>query len=141
MKTIKILSLAMLAMVFVMGSACKYEEGPALSLRTKTARLTGTWKVEKWVSSNGTESTPDSNDNSTWTLDKDNNVTIKTEIFGQTATIDGTWDWINSKEGIRVTLDFGSFGSDTEDYTILRLKNDELWIKDKDGDQTHLIPA
>ena len=140
MKIIKVLSLAMLALVFVMGSACKYEEGPALSLRTKTARLTGTWKVEKWISNNGTESKPDANDESTWTLTKDNEVTLKVNLFGQTGEAKGDWEWIDSKEGVRITLDYGSFKT-SEDYTILRLKNDELWIKDEDGDQTHLIPA
>lgn len=141
MKKIKVLSLAMLAMTFIMGSACKYEEGPALSLRTKTARLAGTWKVEKFIDNDGEESTPNENDNSTWTITKENTFELKTEFFGQSATFEGTWDWINSKEGIRITIDYGALGEDDTDYTILRLKNDELWIQDEDGDQTHLIPA
>jgi len=140
MKTLKVLSLAMLAMVFVMSSACKYEEGPALSLRTKTARLTGTWKAEKFIDKNGAESTPDTNDNSTWTIEKDNKFSIKSDFFGQTTTFNGTWDWTDSKEGISVTIDFG-IGTNTVVYTILRLKNKELWIQDEDGDQTHFVPA
>jgi hypothetical protein len=141
MKTLKVLSLAMLAMVFVMGSACKYEEGPALSLRTKTARLTGTWKAEKYIDKDGTETKPDANDKTTWTLDKDNKVKVRVEVFGQSSTFDGTWEWIKSKEGVRITIDYGQFGSDSQDFTILRLKNTELWMQDDDGDQIHLIPA
>jgi hypothetical protein len=141
MKKIKLLSLAMLAMVFVMGSACKYEEGPALSLRTKTARLAGTWKVEKYIDNDGEESTPDAEDNSTWTFTKENTIEVSVSFLGQTTTFDGTWEWINSKEGVRVTIDYGSLGSESDDITILRLKNDELWTQDEDGDQTHFIPA
>lgn len=140
MKTIKIILLAMLAMVLVMGSACKYEEGPALSLRTKTARLTGTWKIEKYIGIDGTESKPDADDNTTWTLGKDNKLTVSAEFFGQPATIDGTWEWINNKEGVRLTLFLSEFDSDTQEFTILRLKNTELWLTEEGG-QIHFIPA
>jgi hypothetical protein len=140
MKTVKIFSLALLAVAFVLGSCSKYEEGPAFSLRTKKARVAGTWKVEKYVDSDGTTSYPDSDENGTVELTKDNTVKANFPFFGSQVTVSGEWEFIKDKEWLRIILDFNG-EKDVEDSKILRLKNDELWLEDVDGDQTHYVPA
>jgi len=140
MKTVKFLSITLLAFVFVLGSCNKYEEGPALSLRTKKARLAGVWKIEKFVDSDGTTSYPEGDDNGTIEYTKDNEVKAAFTLFGVQAVISGEWEFINDKEWLRVILDYNG-EKEVEDSKILRLKNDELWLEDTDGDQTHFIPA
>lgn len=137
MKTIKVLSLAMLAMVFVMGSACKYKEGPALSLRTKKARLAGEWKVDKIFNKNGEEVEPSEMDKAaTQEFTKDNEYILRVE--GDTF-IYGEWEFSDDKES--VVLKFEFFGqTETQSIRILRLKNNELWLENDEG-FAHYVPA
>lgn len=138
MKTIKILSLALLAMTFVLGSCSKYEEGPAFSLRTKKARLAGEWKADKYIDSNGNEE--NANDDGTIEFTKDNTFIVKSGNFSTT----GTWEFTKDKEYLETEFTYTSGGvtvTETNESKILRLKNDELWLEDEDGDQTHYVPA
>lgn len=50
------LKLVFVAFLLLFFGCKKYDEGPLLSLRTKTARVTGTWEVE-YLGINGTDST------------------------------------------------------------------------------------
>ena len=138
MKTIKVLSLAMLALVFVMGSACKYEEGPALSLRTKKARISGEWKIDKAFDENGEEVELDEfSKASTQEFTKDNDYTVRIE---GDEFLEGTWEFSDDKEKVIIKFEF--FGeTQTNEIRILRLKNNELWLEGEDGDVSHLIPA
>lgn len=138
MKTFKILSLGLLVMTFVLGSCSKYEEGPALSLRTKKARLAGEWKVDKYITSEGEE--VNGNDDGTIEFTKENTVIVKSGNFSQ----EGTWEFVKDKEYLQIEFTYTSGGitvTETDESKILRLKNDELWLEDEDGDQTHYIPA
>lgn len=138
MKTIKILSLVLLAMTFVLGSCSKYEEGPAFSLRTKKARLAGEWKADKYIDSNGNEE--NANDDGTIEFTKDNTFIVKSGNFSTT----GTWEFTKDKEYLETEFTYTSGGvtvTETNESKILRLKNDELWLEDEDGDQTHYVPA
>ena len=140
MKLVKLFSFALLGMAFVLGSCGKYEEGPSFSLRTKTARITGTWKLEKTVLANGTTIMAEADDDVTWTIDKDGALTIRTTDSGTSFTTEGTWEFAQDKEYFRVSFTF--LGQTiVEEDKIIRLTNSEFWFEDEDGDQTHLIPA
>lgn len=125
MKIFKTLSLAALAVTFVLGSCSKYEEGPALSLRTKKARVANTWKAEKYVSEDGTET--QANDESTTEYTKDGNVTVTSGSF----SFSGTWEFNSDKTGIKTTFEQGGV-STTSTSIIIKLKNDEMWLADED---------
>lgn len=132
MKTLKFASLALLAVTFVLGSCSKYEEGPGLSLRTKKARITGEWKVEKNVDENGEESEPGQFDsNAILELTKDNEafITVDGDEVGE-----GTWEFTDSKESVTMDISVLGFPSEPETSRILKLKNDEMWIADADED-------
>lgn len=135
MKTLRLTTL-LLGLALVFGStSCKYEEGPALSLRTKKARVAGEWTIEKYIDSDGTEDT-DTGDN-TYVFEKDGtgNAKFSFTIGGTTSTndVDFKWEFTDSKKKIKIEFD----GLDPEEGTILRLTNKEMWIKDSDNDQTH----
>ena len=135
MKTIKLTTLLLaLALVFGSTSCKKYEDGPGLSLRTKTARVAGDWEVEKYISADGTEDTD--SDNTTYSFDKDGSGTISASESGNSFSIPFTWEFTSNKEKIKLTTNFMGT-TETDEATILRLTNKEMWIKDSDGDQTN----
>ena len=127
MKTIKLTTLILAAALVFGSTSCKYEEGPGLSLRTKTARVAGEWTIEKIIYADGTEDTD--NDGTTYSFDKDG--TGKISFTG--GSIDFNWELVDSKEKIKIDID--GLGSTNE--TILRLTNKEMWVKDSDNVQTH----
>ena len=111
-------------------SSCnKYEDGPALSFRSKTNRLVGNWNVVKIdgirLLGDGSVVVID--------FDKDRDFSILSSYFqsnGQyvSAREAGEWEWENGKEEIEVE---GS--TFKEDWEILRLTNKELWFEDERG--------
>ncbi len=138
MRTLKLTTL-LLAVALVFGStSCKYEEGPALSLRTKKARVAGEWIIEKTVNKDGKETTIAESDSPVVTFEKDGTgkTSFTFTIGGTTTTSTSTfkWEFTDSKKKIKTTDEDG----DTYTEEILRLTNKEFWTKDTDGDQTHL---
>ncbi len=115
----------------VLGSCGKYEEGPGLSLRTKTARITGVWDAKEYVSSNGTVTA----DNSTSTVEMVKDGAFKVTSGSTTTT--GTWEFSSDKSKVKTTFSYTLLGqtiTNTSESTIIRLTNEELWLKDEDGD-------
>jgi hypothetical protein len=122
-------------------SCKKYDEGPAISLRSKKARVVNKWKAEK-VTENGKDVTSDYQ-GYTWEFKDDNKLYFN--ISGGLA-ITGKWEFNNDKSKIIVTYDITNEKSELE---ILRLKEKSMWLKGNDKDdngnpvttEIHLIPA
>ena len=110
----------------------KYEEGPALSFRSKTARVSNTWKVMSYTI-NSADNTPFlTSINYTETYDKDGN-------YSYNSTLDagaGKWEFQADKEQIKRS---GVSGQPTETLYILRLKEKEFWYYFLDGNDKHEI--
>lgn len=130
-----ILTLSMaLAVLFIVSSCGKYEEGPGFSLRSKTSRLTGTWKFEK-IFENGTEVTIDE---STATMrmefKKDGTGTMSGTFLTITVSMNLEWEFASDKENIRIrTQEYGTTNwEEWEESEILKLTNSEFWIKDSE---------
>lgn len=119
-------------------SSCKYEDGPAISLRSKKERVANVWVIEK-AYEDGNDVTSDY-DQYELNLDKDGNASLTAdyEIGGSTFsfTTKGNWIFENNKNDIRFDFD----DDDADDiYEILRLKENEFWIKEKSGsEELHL---
>lgn len=134
------LSLAILGSIGL-SSCSKYEDGPMVSLRSKKERIANTWKVEK-------------------AMDKGSDVTASFEQYKLEMLSDGaaslaalytlgdltfefetkgTWSLQNSNEDLQ--LDFENNAAD-KTYEILRLKEKELWLREKGGSlELHLEPV
>jgi hypothetical protein len=138
----KILSIAILALfsATLLTSCSKYEEGPLISFRSKKARIANTWQVEQALE-DGEDITDqydqyelemlDNNDASLAALYTLGDLTFEYET-------DGTWSFEDSKE--QLELDFEDDDADRI-YDILRLKENELWLKEAGGDtELHLKP-
>lgn len=130
MKKISIIAaIAFSALALTTTSCGKYEDGPSLSLLTKKQRLCREWDAKSLVDSNGT--TYEDNSDDVLTFEKEGGATYTNGGNG----IAGTWEFASDKEQIKTT--YTVFGiTDTDIYTIMRLTNKELWLKDSDGDLT-----
>lgn len=122
----------------------KYEDGPALSLRTKTHRVVNTWKIEQYLvnDTNVTDSLritsykENYNDDGSWSRSY--------IVNGDTATINstGTWAFANKKEELAlsctdsVQVMQGVYISPAS-LKILRLKEKELWYSFEKAGKTH----
>lgn len=140
MKKTKILLFSAMFLTVSMFSCSKYEEGPALSLRSKKERIANTWKIEKAYRS-GQDVTEDY-DQYLLTMGKDGDASLLATYTSGAFTFqfqtNGTWKFENSKEVL--VLDFEDDDADAK-YQILRLKEDELWLREQGGeDELHLIP-
>lgn len=136
MKTI--INILLVLFIFSFVGCTKYEDGPAFTLLTKKARITNTWKMEKYIYDDGSSTT--NVDGGTMTLNKDMSATLSTsETNG--ISISGTWSFIDNKKGLRISYNvLGMAGN--KDYTILKLKSKELWVHDADQKvEIHLVPA
>lgn len=127
----KLLTGTTLAIV-LLASCKKYDDGPAFSFRSKKERVTNVWKIN-------------------YAYDYKDSVNITSDYAGETwdftnggdfverdnGTIDktGKWELISNKEQITI-----HFPLNTHTYRILRLKENELWLKDTE-EELHLIPA
>lgn len=108
----------LLAVGLGMNSCKKYEEGPLLSLRSKTARIANDWVIDK-VMSNGVDVSSIYPEDYVLSLLDDN--TFKIESNG--VSINGTWDFTEDKEGIKLTQ--SSTGTEWI-YNLIMVKNKEL---------------
>ncbi len=135
MKKGKILILAVI-MSFSFVGCNKYPDGPAVSLRTKTERVANSWKVAQALE-NGNDVTSDYNQ---FDLDLSKKGEAKLSanftVFGADYqyTTSGSWSFVNTKESI--SFDFENDDADGV-YTILKLKEDEMWLK-RNGDNVEL---
>lgn len=132
----------------ILSSCGKYEEGPAFSLRTKTARITGEWQVEK-VFENGNELTGEETeyyDAMTVKLDKDGTglMTVNLSFEGMDFSFSEQLEWQFSDDKteleVRTKDSEEDMWSEWTSSTILRLTNDELWVEDEEtyNDQTYI---
>lgn len=135
MKT-TILKTAILFTVFTfIASSCKkYEDGPIVSVRSKEERIANTWVIEK-AYDNGNDVTSDY-DQYELMMDKDQKAKLTTNYKSGNVTFtfatDGVWLFENDKNDLR--LDFDDNDADRV-YEILRLTEEELWLKEKGGEQ------
>jgi len=127
---------------FMIGSfSCsKYEDGPTISLNTKTKRLCREWKIQSVM-----QITPLGETDVTDQQPEDFTIEYKKDdTWSQMANevkSTGTWEFSNDKVKIRLKTD-GAPNDLPIVYVILRLKNDELWYLHIVGDteeEFHLI--
>lgn len=120
-----------LTVTFTVLTGCKkYPEGPALSLRSRAARLENTWKVIS-VTLNGQIITSQfSTINYTETYDKEGNYSYSSALDSGS----GKWEFQNDDLEIRRS---GVSGQSSMDLIILKLKSNEFWYKILDGSDVY----
>ena len=120
-----ILSILTLTLLF---SACKYEDGPKLSIRTKKHRAVNSWSIDK-VLEDGVDKTDAYKNayvNYQVTLQKDKSYEIKYRPFNISDYLEtGTWDFSSDK----LYINFAPKDSKSPSkWKILRLTENETWV-------------
>ncbi|MDZ4664053.1 MAG: hypothetical protein SGJ15_04190 [Bacteroidota bacterium] len=115
-------------------SCKKYAEGPSVSLRTRTERVSNSWKVENYKV-NGTDFTSlVSSYNETYS--KDGAYSYSWGILNGT----GKWAFQNKDTEIKLN---GTDGQASRTLFILKLEEKSFWYYYMDGNnknELHLIP-
>lgn len=119
-----------LTMVLFVAACGKYEEGPSLSLRSKKARLANEWKIAYAYDFKDQVETTADYSGEIWEFTKDGRFL---ERESDSVDKSGSWDFISDKEEIAISI-----GTDIDKYNILRLKENEMWLKDGE-EELHLV--
>jgi len=132
--------LAMGAGLFLSTGCNKYDDGPAFSLRSREERIANTWKVES--AKEGSNDVTSSFTQYELRLTKGGDAALQADYELGSLTFSfqttGRWAFENDDEDLR--LDFEDDAAD-ETYEILRLKENELWLREKGDDlELHLVP-
>ena len=132
--------IAYLLIILTVSACRKYPDGPSLSLRSKTERAINHWKVAQALD-NGKEVTSDYNQ---YELDIKKGGTAslaaKYSFLGSDYEYitNGSWTFVNEKEDL--SFDFENNDADGV-YLILKLKEDEMWLKKNGGTvELHFVP-
>lgn len=142
----KIKNLILISALMLIFTSCKYEEGPAVSLRSKEERLCNEWKIDKKLT-NGVENTLTEAELQTIVeFKKGGDYSITVPILGVYVVFSGTWEFYDNKEKIITTYEATVLGTTIEQQDtskILRLMEDELWLEGKDSTdivEIHYVP-
>lgn len=150
-KVLTIISLFILS-VAVFNSCSKYEDGPGISLRSKKARMANTWKIDKItdldtgeeINQNDFLGISDSTGMTesvviTFDIKKDGKIDVIATFVSFPITVaSGTWEFVG-ETGIKISATYiNATSPEVIEGTILRLANNELWIKDNNNYQLNL---
>lgn len=147
LKYLPALIIAVFALFFF--DSCKYEDGPAISFRSRKERVANTWKLDQYLV-NGVDSTLGFEylyNTARWTFNKNGGFMFSYIWADTTVSAIGEWEFTSNDEAIN--LNYVTF-ADTitkQTLTILRLKEKEFWFKRSDmdtminaNDDTILVP-
>jgi len=129
-----IFSLSILFVTIPLIQSCKkYPEGPAFSLRSKTERVSNTWKVENYKI-NGSDFTSLVSDY-TETFTKENTYSYTWGILG------GSCNWAFQNDNMEIKLD-GNEDNTSRTLFIEKLEEKTFWyyfMEGSDKYEVHLI--
>ena len=125
------LLISIVAASALFGACKKYEEGPVVSVRTKKERMVNDWQVDEAKAKDGSDRSSNY-DGQVWEFTDDHEFVV--ELDSSQGSISGKWHFQNDREELYISG--GLFLSFYEgSYEILRLKEEELWLKRKSNDE------
>ena len=119
----------MLPLVLLFVFSCYYEEGPFFSFSTAKARIVNKWKYSK-VEENNADITADYT-NQYLEFKKNGDVIY---FIDSETIINGSWTLAEDRRSVKVICTDDDGNSWNEDYNILKLKKDDLWMEDTFGE-------
>ncbi|MCF8298926.1 MAG: lipocalin family protein [Saprospiraceae bacterium] len=122
------LKLILLPLAFIFLFSCYYDEGPIISFSSSKARIVNKWKYSK-VEENNIDITENFANRY---LEFKKNGDVVNFIDDQT-TFMGSWTLAEDRRSIKVVFIDDNDDSWTEEYNILKLKKDEMWLEDTFG--------
>ena len=132
--------ISLLIICISIASCKKYENGPAISLMSKKARLANIWKVDTYIL-NGEDKTEEYRS----LVTREKLVIFQSGEFEYsevsswiwaTPQYTGKWEFTNDKEELLMTP--YNTGIKPKTCKILRLKNKSLWLQERVSDDSLL---
>ena len=122
-------------------SSCGYEDGPAISLRSKNGRLIGTWNAEI-IAGEIVQSNPNEKLEFIMEFEKDGDLkatySYSYTYYGQTYDYSysylGSWEWKENKNELLLDVDGELIYAE-----VLKLTNDEFSFEDNDGEKWEFV--
>lgn len=148
MKTKKIIGLFLIIgfLTGILSSCKKYEDGPILSLRSKTKRLSRDWQMQEYYRNDNIETAQLIITNYVESYSKNGAYSRSyNDKNGDFVSETGQWKFDNNKAQISVTgtgsIEWTSQTStvSSSSYIILRLTSKELWYYYENGGSKHEI--
>ncbi len=125
----------LLIITSIFSSCKKYEDDGFISLRTAKARLTGTWKAQKAYDKEGKDvSSSFTSTNYQVKFDKDGKFTVSATVFLFNLVATGKWEFVESKQSIKITMDPNQFNLENSTWRIKKLHGGELHVTSADGE-------
>ena len=111
-------------------SACKYEEGPLLSLASPAKRLANTWEVDRATNASG-DDVSDDFDSWEFTFTEDGGAEVTFDIITFPTTLTGDWNLLDNDQNLQLlTSDPTGLVTFNAEFVITRLTRQELWLRD-----------
>lgn len=146
MKNLFFIFFTIITIATIFYSCSKYEEGPKISLLTKKARLTSYWELSKIE---GGELLDIILYEKNLNLKKDGTgiASMTNAMSNNTREINITWEFTDKKEMLKIDYHYNAsfeyiftdgslkstIGIVSKKLEILKLKNNEMWLKDHFG--------
>ena len=117
-------NLTILTLVILISYGCtKYDDGPAFSLRTKKARLSGEWELEEY-NINGVSQLTGSDYNIIWEFERNGDFTQTLDYGSYSYNYNGEWEFDDNGEELEIQTSYG-----TQTWEINRLSSNDLWLE------------
>ena len=117
-------NLTILTLVILISYGCtKYDDGPAFSLRTKKARLSGEWELEEY-NMNGVSQLTGSDYNIIWEFERNGDFTQTLDYRSYSYNYNGEWEFDDNGEELEIQTSYG-----TQTWEINRLSSNDLWLE------------
>lgn len=123
-----------LLLLLVMSGCGKYEQGPEFSLRTKTARVSGKWRIDKILVNNIPEKVVEDSISIRFTFERAGDGKIHFSYQSYTFNTDLEWGFVNDKEDFNMRIKDFSTGKwmEWQSSAIIKLTNKEMWLRRSD---------
>jgi len=121
----------LIVLVVVITSCSKYEDGPFISLLPRQMRLVNKWKIEKYYKDGVEQALSDDDKKGYIDIKKDKTLEEVAYSGSFSITMRGTWAEVDNYSKIKINIT-DPFSVEYE-YTILRLMNNQLWLKEVSG--------
>ena len=119
-------NLTILTLIILISYGCtKYDDGPAFSIRTKKARLTGEWELEEIIV-NGVSQALDSDYDVIWEFERNGDFTQTMDYGSYSYNYNGEWEFDDNGEELEIA---SSYSGINQTYEIKRLSSNDLWLE------------
>jgi len=144
MKKIISLSTMFLAVMILFSSCGKYDEGPMVSLRSKEARVEGTYEITDILKNGQTDEDQiewASSVQTTFEKDGTGEMSFTYSWGGASYTESEDLEWMFNDDETKLLIrtkdeDESTYG-DWEESTIIRLTDTEIWVQEYEGDDLY----